>query len=271
MSIGLQGLYNSFSEIAPLFLSYCKGFATTYRLNKGNTYESFSAQKSISSYLVAKAFNKEGLISKAIPMELIIDDGSIIYGVLSFQAPGIRAMDSMELPTPYMQRDLASLSVLDYLCCQPDHKPNNYNVVLGSNMFENSICAFDNDNQFTFFPVFNPRHYKKYWFSKFITKKGTIDLPFLDESFARTILNTDIEKVSQNLSPWLNRLQLIAFGYRFKLLKQALKRTIETNESFLLKNDEWDEITMRIELNGEFGNTYFKELYNYVKRGKNSL
>lgn len=263
--LNLGGVLDSFEEIAPLFLSYIGGCAYCYRVNKFNRYETYYAQKSIASYEVAKALGKQGLITEAIPTQLVLGQ-QIIHGVLSPRAIGIRAQDSKIAPTPVNQRDLSCLWLIDALCNQPDHAPNNYNVISDmSAEIETSICAFDNDNMFTFFPIFNINHFKSKNCSKIISSNGLINLPHLDKEFAETLLSISLKELDYELKKYLNIIQLAAFRSRFKGLRRALRKTITKKSRFLLEETEWCDLTMQEERSGKYGRTYLTLLYEYIE------
>lgn len=264
MEIGLSGLYDNFPEIAPLFLSYMSGSAYCYRVNHKNIWETFYAQKSIASYMVAKQLGVQSLITEAIPTELITEDGSI-YGILSPRADGKRAQDSHEQPTPFNQRDLASLWILDLICYQLDHAPNNYNVISSdSNKNKNTICAFDNDNMRTFFPVFNVTNYIANKCSKLVNDDNHISIPHLDKKLGEAILNTSAKDISSSLKPYLNWLQRKALCSRYNSLQNVLKETIAEKPDFLLDNSSWNHQTMLAERSGKYGRTYLTLLFEYV-------
>ena len=264
--MGLSGLYDKFPDISPLFLSYLGGSADCYRVNRYNKWETFYAQKSMASYEVAKLLGKSSLLTIAQPTELITDSGSI-FGVLSPKAKGLRGQDYKDTITPFHQRDLATLWIIDLLCCQPDHAPNNYNVIphdcIEKKQLFSSICAFDNDNMFTFFPVFNIKKYNAKFCSKLISADGLINLPHLDKAFGEVILNTSIQDLSHSLLPFLNRIQMLAFKSRYKGLQKALKKTMTSNTGFLITDDEWSNSTIEEELSGKYGKTYLSLLIDY--------
>lgn len=266
--LNLQGLLDSFYEIAPLFLSYIGGCAYCYRVNRFNHYETYYAQKSIASYLVASRLGKSLLVTEAIPTELITENGNV-YGVLSPRAPGTRAQDSNVEPTAYNQRDLSSLWLLDVLCCQPDHAPNNYNVI--NNAKDGSICAFDNDNMFTFFPIFNIKRIKSSICSSLIDTQGYIKLPHLDKELCICIVNGSAKELSTYLDGLLNRLQKYAFRKRYKQLKKAISKTNKRKPNLLLDLDQWGPDTMDDELKDRDNLTYLGLLYKYVRTRRDSI
>ena len=263
--IGLGGLFSDFPEIAPLFLSYMSGTSYCYRINKINTWETFYAQRSIATFKLAELLCVEGLITAAKPTCLKTEKKSI-YGVLSPKAEGVRAQDTNNYSNPLVQRDLGILWVLDLLCCQTDHAPNNYNLIM-SNDNKETICAFDNDNMFTFFPLFDIRRYKAQFCSCLITKDGLVSLPYLDKGFVERILEINIKQITTELKAYLNRLQLIALRIRFHKLRRALIKTIKTRQNFLLNDKDWNANTIDEEIRGEYGITYLKLLLEY-QQGK---
>lgn len=259
--IGLGGLFSDFPEIAPLFLSYMSGTAYCYRINWLNTWETFYAQRSIATFKLAKELGVESLITEATPICLKTEKETIL-GVLSPKAKGTRAQDNKNYIQPLVQRDLGILWVLDLLCCQTDHAPNNYNLIMNNDGKE-TICAFDNDNMFTFFPLFYIKRFKAQFCSCLITKDGMISLPYLDKRFAERIINVNIEQITTELNTYLNKLQLIALRIRFYKLRKALIKTNKIRPNFLLNDNDWNSNTLKEEINGEYGITYLKLLLEY--------
>ena len=245
------------------------GSAYTYIINARNTYESFYSLKSVPSYILAKELGQPDLLTKTEFCELEIE-GKSVLGVLSPSALGERGVDADVLPTPAMQRDLSKLTLIDILCLQQDHLSNNYNIItdkqLSSHKAKSSICAFDNDNMYTFFPVFNIKKYKSSLCSRIILKDGTINIPFLDKELVNNIIERSSDEIAKCLKPYLNTIQILAFKSRYRGLQRAIKRTVKKKRCSLLDNNEWSEQTIQEEISGRYGETYFCYLFHDIEK-----
>jgi hypothetical protein len=127
-----------------------KGVAAGYRQNsfqKEGRVEVLNATKSLASYRIAKLFNMQNLIVNTRWAKVTTEHGET-FGVICDEAAGKRALDCWVKITPSLQRELSDLNVLDAICYQRDHGPNNYNIWFDEN--DAHICAFDNDNPTTF-------------------------------------------------------------------------------------------------------------------------
>ena len=181
----------------------------------------------------------ESLITTAQWCRLEIEGRESIFGVLSDAAPGIRMCDGGWVKEGSLQRSLMNLNILDIICYQPDHGPNNYTVITEA-VGRGMICAFDNDNPYTFFPcpivsmsLVNC--------SSFVTKDGMIFRPYIDEIMAQKVLELDIKVLKKRLRDYLNILQIWALMLRVKQLENIIRKTrIQKPDCFLSPSD-WNE------------------------------
>lgn len=64
------------------------------------------------------------------------------------------------------------------------------------------------------------------------------------------------------LKPYLNLIQIISLKARIKKLQNAIKKTSEVNQSFLIEHSKWNESTVLLELKGKYGETYLTKAVN---------
>lgn len=254
---GFSDLPGELKNITLYFLWCMRSVSITFgKLNivRSKKHSFFCAVRSVSSRIVAEELGFSHLITDA--RFCVLDmDGECRLGVISPAAPGQRMADRTVDPSGAMQRELICLNALDYICLQPDHGPNNYNVC-DTYDFGYSVCAFDNDNPLTFFPFPNVK-VSLSGTSQLTDKKGMVTRPFFDAEFADNLDKLDIKKLKKRLRPYLNVIQIYALICRLKFLKKAIKKTNNVNSEFLLTASEWNDKSALKELSGNFGITYF--------------
>lgn len=251
---GFYDVAEEYFDILVYFLWNMRSAASTYRIlkiAKGKRYSYFSAARSISSRIVAEELGLENMITDAKWCVIETNDGKSMFGVLSNSASGKRMADITPEPAPTLQRELNLLNVLDVICFQTDHGPNNYNV---DDKFH--ICAFDNDNPTTFLPI--PSIFMSFsGCSPIADKKGIMMRPYFDKLLADKLNTFDREKLKKRLKPYLNSLQLFALFSRIDKLKKSVNKACQADNRFLLDCDEWNSDTVNKELSGKYGVTYF--------------
>ncbi len=243
-------------DISVYFLWYMRSAAIRYRtlrIVRGKTHSFFCAVRSVASKMIAETLGVGGMITQSRFCVLNID-GKETLGVLSESANGTRAMDTDITPSVTLQRELTNLHALDIICNQPDHGPNNYNVTPSG-----SVCAFDNDNEKTFFPFFSVNCVCAACAS-FVDKNGRINRPSFDKALAESITTVDLKSMDKMLKPYLNYLQRAALKSRLKRLRKA----ILCSDSLLLDSDVWSLESLNEEINGKYGKTYLTRL---LKKG----
>ena len=256
--MGLKGCPKSLYDIMIYFVCYIRGVAWTYRINRftdKNFIESFSACRSVASYKVAQTLELEKLLVETTVIKVYDENGHEMVGVACKKAEGTRGLDSTTEICPSMQRYLTSLNFLDAICYQFDHYANNYNVVEKEDK-NNTIMAFDNDNQLTFWPKGSIRFVSQKKGEPFINKKGLIQRPHLDNEVASRFLKCEEDIIVDSCKEYLNFLQINAFRKRIRKMKKAIICTEKIKQDFLLKKDEWNNDTLEKELNGDYGHTY---------------
>ena len=128
--------------------------------------------------------------------------GFVKLGIATEPAPGVNP-DSMKgtiYISPGFQRDTLIMNMLDVLCFQKDHRPNNYFCVLDGLGRVSGLFVFDNDCPSTFFPSPSIRFQSYVKCSPFVTREGYINRPFLDKATAGCFMGLCEEQLNEALS-----------------------------------------------------------------------
>lgn len=247
------------NDIAVYFLWNMRAAAKKYRtlfICRGKKHSFFSASRSAASQIVASELHLANLITPVTWCRIIVDDETVLFGTLSPAAAGTRMKDVATKPTPCLQRELICLNVLDAVCYQPDHGPNNYNIDI-DDRGNCSICAFDNDNPKTFFPYFTLKHSLSGCIP-LVDMKRTIQRPYMDLQIAERLNRINFLKLRLQLKPYLNELQFAAVVVRIRMLQSAIKNTQIHNPEFILDDFEWNIDSVSQEMS-ESKITYLKK------------
>lgn len=253
-SAGLLPYHERDTDILAYFLSYMGGAVACHRWNRNRRIgdkETFAASRSLASYEVARKLGLESLLVSTMPACLKIR-GQELFGVLCKKAIGLRAQDTDSHPTVQLQRNLAHLQLLDALCFQTDHGPNNYNIDTDTGR----VQAFDNDNMWTFWVNPSVRKALHPHCAPIINQQEEIALPHVDKSVAERFLALDSAELLRAGSPYLNHLQLWALLQRFHRLQRAIVKTSKARPGFLVDSSGWTEQSLKAELAGKYGHTY---------------
>lgn len=255
-------------KIALYFLWCMRSVASNYRILKitrSKSHSFFSSTKSIASRIVAEELKLDHMITDVRWCNLEVENNKIIFGLISEVAPGNRMMDSKVVANGELQRELMNLNVLDLLCFQVDHGPNNYSVYTDNDKC--SICAFDNDNPYTFLPFLVISNFSMAG-TLLIDKNNIIMRPFFDKELADIISKLDISLLKKRLKPYLNVLQVNALVCRIKKLKKSIDNTQYINTNFLINYMQWNSYTIEEEINGKYGETYLTKALK-INKGDN--
>ncbi len=261
-SFGLDNLPDEAKDIAIYFIWCMRSAAVSLHssvYSRGDKHSFFGALKAMSMQIVADALGLSHMITRSQWCVLKIEGQKRKFGLISESAPGDRMSDITPEPTGLLQRELSNLNVLDVICCQTDHGPNNYTVINDKNSCR--VCAFDNDNPNTFFPYIS-LSVSLAGCSAFVNKEGLINRPYLDSTLVECITSLNTSSLEKSLEPYLSFIQRKAVAIRINKLKKAISETMIANADFLKSCDEWNDMTVSKELNGNYGMTYLKKALN---------
>lgn len=234
-----------------------------YWMHKGQTGmpQTYSANRIMGVQSLFTLLGESSLIPETTFATLKIDDYTL-FGTMMKEAKGIYPLRMKESIsgsiTDTLYRQLTVLNIVDAISNEYDHRPGNYFVEVDRNESKAlSISVFDNDCPWTFFPFFK-RRFVTYESTSPLVKKGVVNRPCVDSLFVERLLTIDKHQLYSTLMPYLNKLQLCACYYRIKTIQKAIKKTISTNPSFLVKHGDKSIIKEFIEMEakGEYGKTY---------------
>lgn len=255
-AFGLVDVPDDCVQIAVYFLWCMRGASQTHRtlhITCGERHSYFFAVKSMASSLVAESLGLGRLVTTAELCRLVFENGDSLLGIISNAAPGSRMVDSDVLPCGSLQRELMSLSVLDLICMQTDHGPNNYNVAQMNGEYR--VCAFDNDNPNTFLPLPVLRRGLA-GCSRLVDGNGLLNRPYVSRTLYSSICDLDLVELNRAVKPYLNCLQRAALLVRIKGLRKVLRKASRERSGFILEDGQWNAQTAAQELSGNYGNTY---------------
>lgn len=254
-SFGFSDIPDYLKDIAVYFLWFLRGAMYNFRTMKyirGKKYSFFSASKAIASKILADELMVGSLITETLWCRITLEDNRILFGVMTKAAKGSRMSDSEPELSGKLQRELNILNLLDIICFQKDHGPNNYNVTE-----DGEVCAFDNDNPTTFMPVATISASLS-GCSPYVNNSGKIMRPYVDKTFLELINNIDTKALTSKLKPYLNVIQISALKKRILKLCKAINNSVSCGELKLLDIDEWTTKTAEEELSLKDINTYLK-------------
>lgn len=260
---GLSSCPQNLNSIFVFFLTFLEKSVRNYKFHifvSIGDYESFSACRSIATYKFAKILGVERLVASAKIIRLLVD-GKSYYGVASPMVDGKRAFDCSYNITPLLQRELVILHVLDSLCIQPDHWVNNYNIIANEHKEAESVCAFDNDCNWTFFPWMNISFISMCDGASIVNRNGLLNIPHLDSEFSYNILNIKIKSIQYELNSYLNKFQIWALICRLKALQKLIRKTSLANCKFVVEATDWNDSDVQMDLSGKYGNSYLVQYF----------
>ncbi|MBE6793911.1 MAG: hypothetical protein E7532_03075 [Ruminococcaceae bacterium] len=254
-SFGFSDIPDYLKDIAVYFLWVLRGAMYNFRTMKyirGKKYSFFSASKAIASKILADELMVGSLITETLWCRITLEDNRILFGVMTKAAKGSRMSDTEPELSGKLQRELNILNLLDIICFQKDHGPNNYNVTE-----EGEVCAFDNDNPTTFMPIATISASLS-GCSPYVNNSGKVLRPYVDKTFLKLINNIDTKALTSKLKPYLNVIQISALKKRILKLCKAINNSVSCGELKLLDIDEWTTKTAEEELSLKNINTYLK-------------
>ena len=255
--------------------AWCEVFA--YRLNRfnrRNQYQVRIASRVLGTYAVAKLLGLHHIVPPVEYVNLIIDDLDETkqiprLGTFMKAADGICAMDIPHMTrrsriTPQFQNALLTLNLLDAICHEGDHSPNNYNVVPDDDGMIVGVSAFDN-NGISTFTVKSDVDFESFKGCSPFVKNGCINRPCLDRALADRVLRITKKQLKENLSDYLNIIQINSTWKRIIKIKKAIRKTLAENPDFLRASRDFTYRTIEEELSGKYGKTYLLSFLNDCK------
>ena len=235
-----------------------------YKLNsdiRKRQFQTYNASRSVAFYEVAKLLGLERLIPETRYCELKGYGEFSRLGALMNEASGVHfdkvaLMDRRGMIHPLLQRDLGDLHILDILCYEKDHRPDNNNVILNEEQKVVSINAFDNDSPMSFFLSSNVRFHSYEGCSPLVESNGSYNRPFVDIDVYERLLSLKKNELYDSLLPFLTKRQVAFVWKRAQKLANSIKKATSAGRCKFLRSDEWTKATVEKELSGQYGFTY---------------
>lgn len=264
--IGIQSstTENNYKELKE-YVDYSWSEIYNYWLNCGKKmgeYQTYNSSRAISFYLIAKLLGADDLVPNTRYIVLKGLGETERIGILMDEAEGV-SFNSIAYSlcrkkfSPLLQKNLLNLHLLDTICFEKDHRPDNYNVLLDIYERPVSICVFDNDSPMSFFPTKSISFFSYEGCSPLIDRKGYINRPYMDGNLCKRVLELSEDEIQRNLEKHLSHAQIIFLNKRIKKIQDALMKSI-TSKKCVLLNEEilWNKKTVEEEISGQYGQTY---------------
>lgn len=251
-TLGIFNYESKYDHIAKFFALYLNRCLILFFNNIGKTHDFFSASAFFATATLNDYFNLN-LVSK--PRFAKLKSGP--FNCIGFVCDDCHFKFDSELKydvTPKLQHELNNLHILDILCYQLDHGPNNFSVILENDKIS-GICAFDNDATNTF-SIKTNINFSASWNASSLVLNGIYNRPFLDKNIYNLFIKTNKKDLKKILAPYLSALQIYALQIRFNKLKKSMIKAVKLKKTVLLSDNEWNEKTLEKELEGLYGRTY---------------
>lgn len=250
-------------ETQKKFVEYVWSEFYSYKLNGGvrrDQPQVYNAIRAISYYKMAQLLGLERLVPETRFIKVILNR-DVRLGSWMEEANGISFLEIMgenrkDMVNPILQRELLNLNLLDVICYEKDHRPDNYNVLIDEHGKVYSISVFDNDSPMSFFVSGNVCFETYDGCSELVKKDKSINRPFLCKNTCEKILNMDECLLDETFSGLLTSIQIYYLKKRIHNLQEAIRNSCKSHTCVLLGDDEWCENTVKTELEGDFGLTY---------------
>lgn len=261
--VGLHQCLNDKDKIKQKrFIDYAWSELYLYRLNYGIKYgmpQIFNSVRALSYYKMSELLGLERLVPYT-ELVKINYQGMTLCGTLMDSAQGIPFLDIMEkdrsnIFEPILQRELNDLNILDVICFEKDHRPDNYNVLLNDNGKVYSISVFDNDSPMSFFISKNISFLTYDGCSNLVDKNGNLNRPFINGNTYDRLNDINESVLINTFDELLSYKQIHSLYKRIIKLREAIKKSINKTCK-LIYDDEWNFNTVQEELCGKYGQTY---------------
>lgn len=238
---------------------------TAYYTNKylrNNEYQTRTTSKVLATRAIACLLGIEDMIPycEYITIKILGKKNKMLFGNFMEEAKGICGMDiSIEdrkkMLTPEFQRRMMYMNILDVICHEQDHSPNNYNVIIEEGKLV-SLSIFDNNGVGTFSLNGNIDYetYKKC--SSYLKEDGTINRPYIDKYIMERIERITKKDIKIALKPHLGMVAINCTWKRIVKLKKAIKATSQKRPGFIIDSQDFSNETLNEELSGKYGKTY---------------
>lgn len=241
---------------------------------KPGCYQTFNSSKSIVSKFIADYLGVGELIPRTYYAKLEFD-GRERVGVVVESAngedPGLfnRKLALKEI-SPYLQKNLVSLWIVDMVCYQKDHRPGNYFIGEDKNRRYCSVSAFDNDCPTTLFPTTSISFSTYVGIEPLFNPRGFSRIPYISESLYRGFEEKNFKDLKKDISVYCSKLESFMLYHRTVILKKNLYKSVLSGNLVLLSDTDWSLDTIRAELRIP-EDTYFSYFVRHYADTKTGL
>ena len=134
--------------------------------------------------------------------------------------------------------------MLDYICYQKDHRPDNYFVKIINDSIR-GIQAFDNDCPTTFFPIVDAS-FKAYSYSPLFNRNG-INRPYISRSFLTSLNKLKKDEIENSLRCYLPKYCIFKTVRRIVRLKKIIHKSISANSLVVVDDQDYNANTIMSE------------------------
>lgn len=222
-----------------------------------------SSNKVLATEAMARLIGLEHTIPHTEYVKVCVTDAGncVLFGSFMEKAQGMCAMDipperRRAMLTPEFQRSLLNMNLLDVICHEMDHSPNNYNVVLNAAGNAVDVSVYDNNGLGTFSlnGSIDYQTYKKC--SSIVNAEGRINRPCLDKAVVMSIMKLRFHNIYDTIYPFYKMPIILSTWKRIVKLKRAVRKSMCANPGLLLEEKYFSEETIQKELSGAYGKTY---------------
>ena len=130
----------------------------------------------------------------------------------------------IRITTPAFLKSISDLNLLDVVCHEMDHSPNNYNVILDDGLNTKTVIAFDNNGIGTFFLRGDISFQTFLKCSPYVTKGGRINRSFVSLKTAKKLNQMSFAVLYRRLRKTLGLLPVVFTYLRIIRLKKSFSK-----------------------------------------------
>lgn len=236
------------------------------RTEKGQRYFRILEPGTVSLASVCRSYGTE-LVGKLLGLESLHPQSELVSlpglgdGILQAPAEGISilpftAVQRRDMLTGAFQKEINNLNLLDVICYETDHSPNNYLVKRDSAGKLVGLSVFDNNGVGVFACRSTVCFYTYKKISLYLTEDGCVRRPHMSRQTANNLEQISFWTLYQCMRCCLKPLPILFLYRRISILQKAVRKTAARDPSFLLDDVDWNESTIQEELSGTYGKTY---------------
>lgn len=238
------------------FIHYAWGEVISFWLNRhcGN-FQLYNYNRARCQYELYKLFGVERLISTIKLGKIKLSSGKWIVGSIMEDAMGISPNDISDdkikdMTTVQLAEDLTTMNIMDALCSEGDHRPDNYMLKIENDKIV-SVCSFDNDSPLSFFLTSSIGRTSMDT-CEIVNNAGKINREQVDMDFLQRVKNVTREQVKECARSYLSSLQLYFLLKRFDKIKSAVINTIGDKScsitegpTYISRLQEWNDFSRK--------------------------